>query len=118
MEANAGKLRWLKPVSTLQKNVLITRIDTTTLNSNVMVPYQRPIIAEIDSVIFVTGKVTVATGEPCKHAPYFRFNCSYLQNEVGDPQFLFLKCNQHARIKLSAKFKKIKCTGLGDTLNN
>ena len=34
-----------------------------------MVPYPTPIVAEKDSVIFVTKKVTVATGKPCKN-PY------------------------------------------------
>ena len=43
-----------------------------------MVPYQTPIIAEKDSVIFETRKDTVAAGEPCKNTPYFGFSCSYL----------------------------------------
>ena len=43
--------RWLKPV---KRNLLIRRIDSKTLslNSHVMVPYQTPLIAEKDSVIF------------------------------------------------------------------
>ena len=72
-----------------------------------MVPYQTPIIAEKDAIIFFTQNVTVKTGKPCKNTPYFDFSCSYLKNELGDPHFLFLKCNQHAGIKHSAKFKKI-----------
>ena len=95
-------------MSTLEKNVLIRRIDTTTLHhltAMLWVLYQTPIIAKKDLFIFVTQNVTVATGKPCKNTPYF--TCSYLNNEFGDPHFLFLKCDQHARIKLCAKFKKI-----------
>ena len=47
----------------------------------------------------------MATGKPCKNTTYFGFNCSYFKNERGDPHFLFLKYNQHARMKPSAKFK-------------
>ena len=44
-------LRWLKPVSTLIKDLVNIRIDTTTLpfNSNVITP----VIDEKDSVIYV-----------------------------------------------------------------
>mgnify|MGYP001793021234 CR=1 FL=1 len=44
-------LRWLKPVSTLIKDLVNRRIDTTTLpfNSNVITP----VIDEKDSVIYV-----------------------------------------------------------------
>ena len=52
-----------------------------------MVPYQTPIIAKQDAVIFVMQKVTVATGKPCTNIPYFGFGCSYLKNELGDPHF-------------------------------
>ena len=42
----AESLRWLKPVSTLTRDLVIRRIDTTTL--------YHVIIAEEDAVIFVT----------------------------------------------------------------
>ena len=45
-----------------------------------------------------------ATGKPCKNTHYFVFNCLYLKNKLGDPNFLFLKSNQKGMIKLSAQF--------------
>ena len=54
-----------------------------------MVPYQIPINAEKDSVIFVTSKVTMATRKPCKNTPNFGFSCLYLKNERGDRIFYF-----------------------------
>lgn len=68
-----------------------------------VVPYQTPVIAENDSVVFVKYKVTMETEKPCKTTPYFNFSCSYLKNELGDSHFLFLKCNQYTRMKFSAK---------------
>ena len=48
-------LTCLKPVSTLEKTLLLEGLTLSlSLNSNVMVPYQTPITAEEDSVIFVT----------------------------------------------------------------
>ena len=83
-----------------------------------MVPYQTPIIAKKYSVIFVMLNVTVATRKLCKNTPYFGFSCLYLKNEPGHPNFLFLKCNQHARINLSAKFKRILWSRFRATVNN
>ena len=45
--------------------------------------------------------------KPCKNTLYFSFSCSYLKNELGDPSLLSHKSNQQAKIKLSAKFKRI-----------
>ena len=45
--------------------------------------------------------------KPCKNTLYLNFNCPYLKNELGDPNFLSHKSNQQAKIKLSAKFKRI-----------
>ena len=45
--------------------------------------------------------------KPCKNTLYFSFSCSYLKNELGDPNFLTNKSNQQAKTKLSAKFKRI-----------
>ena len=49
----------------------------------------------------------MATKEPFKISLYFVFKHIYLKNDLGDPHFLLLKRDYHARIKLSAKFKKI-----------
>ena len=50
-------LRWLKPVLTLERNIVIRRIDTmynsSSFNSNVMVPYQHQYMLK-NLVIFVT----------------------------------------------------------------
>ena len=45
--------------------------------------------------------------KPCKNTLYLSFSCLYLKNELGDPNFLSQKSNQQAKIKLSAKFKRI-----------
>ena len=71
-----------------------------------MVPCATPIIAKQDTVIFVTQHVTMATGTPCKNTLYFDFCCSYLKNELGNPNFLLHRSDQQARMNLSAKFKK------------
>ena len=41
-----------------------------------------------------------------------------LGTNLGNPHFLFLKCNQHARIKLSAKFEKILWSAFWAILSN
>ena len=48
-------------------------------------------------------------GKPSKNTlhVYFGFSCSYLKNKFSDPHFLLLKSDQKAKMKLSAKFKKI-----------
>ena len=56
------------------------------------------------------------TGKPCKNTLYFGFSCSY-RNELDEPNFLLHKSCQHARIKLSAKFKKILQSEFRATLN-
>ena len=55
-------------------------------------------------------------GKPCKNTLYYVFSCLYLKNELGDPHFLFLKSNQKGKMKVSAKFKKILCSGFSATL--
>ena len=57
------------------------------------------------------------TGKPCKNTLYFGFSCSYLKNELGDPNFLLHESDQPAKIKLSAKFKEILWSGFRVTLN-
>ena len=67
---------------------------------------------------FVKKQITMATGKLCKNTPYFNFSCSYLKDKLGDLHFLFLKCNQYARMKLSAKLKKYIRSKFRATLNN
>ena len=50
----------------------------------------------------------MATRKPRKNTLYFGFNCSYLKNELSD---------QQAKMKLSAKFKKILWSGFRAALN-
>ena len=57
------------------------------------------------------------TGKPCKNTLYFGFSCSYLKNELGDPNFLLHKSDQQAKMKLSAKLKIILWSGFRTTLN-
>ena len=57
------------------------------------------------------------TGRPCRNTPYFGFSCLYLKNELGEPHFLLHKGDQQTKMKLSAKFKKILCSGFRATLN-
>ena len=97
-------LGWLKPVSTLEGNILIRR-----LNSNVMVTHQTPIIAEQDAFIFVTMAKALHTLVLAAHIS---------KTNASVPSFLFLKFNQHAKIKLSAKFKNYMWSGFRATLNN
>ena len=59
----------------------------------------------------------MATGKPCINTLYFGFSCSYLKNELGDPNFLLHKSDQKVKMKLSAKFKKIMWSGFRATLN-
>ena len=59
----------------------------------------------------------MATGKPCKNILYFCFSCSYLKNELGDPNLLLHKSDQQVKVKLSAKFKKILWSGFRATLN-
>ena len=59
----------------------------------------------------------MATGKPCKNNLYFGFSCPHLKNKLGDLNFLLRKSDQLAKMKLSAKFKKILCGGFRDTLN-
>ena len=49
----------------------------------------------------VTGKNTL----------YFRFSCSYLENELDEPSFFLHRSDQHAKVQLLAKFKKILWSG-------
>ena len=48
----------------------------------------------------------MATGKPCKNTIYFGFSCSYLKNELGDPNFLLHKSDQQAKVKLCKVLKK------------
>ena len=57
------------------------------------------------------------TGKPCKNTLYFGFTCSYLKNELGDPNFLWHKGDQQPKMKLSAKFKEILWSRFRATLN-
>ena len=82
-----------------------------------MIPCETSIVAEQDAVIFVTLQVTMATGKPCRNTLYFRFSCSYLKNERGDPNFILYKSNQPAKMKLVANFKKILWSGFRAILN-
>ena len=58
----------------------------------------------------------MVTGKPYKNSLNFSFSCSYLKNELGDPIFLSHKSDQQAKMKLSAKFKKIMWSGFIATL--
>ena len=99
-------LRWLKLVSTLSRDLVFRKLDTTTF-------CETSIISEEDAVVFLIGNRKALQ----KHTT-FCFSCLYLQNELGDPNFFLLhKIDQHARIILSAKFKKILQGGFRATLN-
>ena len=50
-----------------------------------MIYRETSIIVERDAVIFATLQVTTAIGKLCKNSLYFGFSCSYLKNELGDP---------------------------------
>ena len=54
------------------------------------------------------NRLPMATKEPSK-TPYinFVFKRIYLKHELGDPHFLLLVSDWNAKIKLSAKCKKI-----------
>ena len=59
----------------------------------------------------------MTTEKHCKNALYFGFSCSYLKNELGDRNFLSHKSDQLAKMKLSAKFRKILWCRFRATLN-
>ena len=46
-------------------------------------------------------------GKPCNNTLYFVFCSTYLKSKPGNPHFLLLESVQKAKMKLSAKFKKI-----------
>ena len=56
-----------------------------------MTPCETSFIAKQDTVIFVTEEVIMTTGNPRKNILYFGFSCSYLKNELSDPNFLLHK---------------------------
>ena len=56
-------------------------------------------------------------GKPWKDTLYFAFSCSYLKKSSVTSIFLLHKSNHEAKIKLSAKFKKVLWSGFRGTLN-
>ena len=103
-------IRWIKPVSTLSKDRVIRRIDTLTLyHSTTIVCYHIKHQLSLKK-IWLFSEVNIYHGnrKPCKNTIYFNFSRSYLKKELGNRHFLFLKCDQHARMKLSAKLKNLR----------
>ena len=80
--------------------------NTLSHKNNVMVPCETLIIVEQDAVVFMTYQVTMATGKPCTNTLYFGFSCSYLKNELGDPNFFGTKVISRPRWNCLQSFKK------------
>ena len=74
------------------------------VDAKIMVSTKFPIIGEQVAVNFVAQYVTIATIWPAKNTLNFSFKRLLLKNELGDPHFLLLICNQHDKMQLFAKF--------------
>ena len=75
-----------------------------------MVSTNCPINREQVAVNFVAQKVAIETIWPAKNTLNFK-------NQWGDPHFLLWNCNQHDKIQLFAKFKKVLWRRFRATLN-
>ena len=110
-------LRRLKPVSTLSRDLVIRRIDTATLyHVTVMLWYHAYVVVNINypwTRCSHSCNVTSYHGnrKALQKLPIFGFSCSYLKNGLSDPKFSLHKSDQQAKMKLSAKFKKMLWSG-------
>ena len=85
--------------------------------ATIMISHKCPIIAEQVVAIFMTSLVTIATLKPVKNTLNFAFKCSQLKNEHVDPHFLLFNNDQHVKMQLFAKLKKILSSGFRANLN-
>ena len=107
-------LRWLKPVSTLERNVLIRTVDTTLYHLTGMLWYHikhQLLLKKIRSLLW-RNKLP-RQRESLPKIPHILALAAHISKTV-----LCLKWNQHARMKLTAKFKKNLWSGFRGTLNN
>ena len=103
-------LMWLKPVSTLSRDLVFGRVDTTTLyHVTAMLWYHvKHQYCWTRCSHYCDVKSYHGNRKALQKQAINGFNCSYLKNECNDSNFLLHKNNQQVKMKLSAKFKKMR----------
>ena len=113
-------LRWLKPVLTLSRDLVIRRINTTTLYHVIaMLRYhvKNQLLLNEMQLFTWCNKLPWKQESLAKTHYILALAAHIWKNELGNPSFLLQKSDQHARINFYVKFKKVLQREFRTTLN-